>query len=621
MPPGKGIVAVKGSGRSKTRPEAFYSCQMQIGGTTLVLRTNVTVESSVTHSKSMQVLTCGQRIGHVATLVPNHKGIMAVIGGAALGSVATNQAALGNHSLSATLPSIMKLSSSAVEVVNSGEMAPAPDPNADRSKISDMTLPPQEASTYPLVEYYHIASRRWSAPGIARVEKWPTQSATAVLWDFSNPESNFSDTEKLETADEQQDLVELQSLNGDCNSTRSLLILPKIPTLVCAVGGWDGQRRFASMRLYAEETAKGSCEASTSVPGVSILPFPESIPPISGHSCTVVGGKLYVFGGTTLHGCSNTVHGLTIASSSPDWAQTCMNPGDPAGFDVAALTLVKEVAPVREIAIQGSSATSSEEKKTTERIPDPAPRSAHASCCLDDRILLFFGGRRLVLEDRPNPTKRHGLNNARSKTKSNSGRTYTRAGGAIPEEQPFGNFHLELFNDVIVYNTETRCWLPVQLTGGAAPCPRYGAAICSLPGLGREGEGSIKEILVHGGVDAAGKILSDAWILHSKKLSSGKETKIDMLALAAEAGRKTEPLQFVWVRLNLIPPPLTTVTPSSPQNQLALELGRAYHTAVVIAHHTRVREVLLVGGYVQGAVSAACMLRLSIPPIHKAEET
>lgn len=146
-------------------------------------------------------------------------------------------------------------------------------------------------------------------------------------------------------------------------------------------------------------------------------------------------------------------------------------------------------------------------------LPGPSPRSSHAVSVLQNRYLVYFGGRQCVLpasiEQAQGKNKGKngnvggggGGNNAGGggarggkgraggkgdgKDKDGKGGRHAGGGGnkgtALLDEDEEELPTLQLYGDVAVYDTELSCWVQVRVMAGESPCPRYGAAMCAIP--------------------------------------------------------------------------------------------------------------------------------------------
>lgn len=115
---------------------------------------------------------------------------------------------------------------------------------------------------------------------------------------------------------------------------------------------------------------------------------------------------------------------------------------------------------------------------------NPNHRSSHVAGLLLGRYIVIHGGRR---QARPVVSPQKGK----------------KMDPRLPP--PIANLGLDFCTDIAVYSLEKEQWITATVNIiGQGPAPRYGHAACAL---------SQNELLLHGGMDQNGKVLSDAWIL------------------------------------------------------------------------------------------------------------
>lgn len=183
-------------------------------------------------------------------------------------------------------------------------------------------------------------------------------------------------------------------------------------------------------------------------------------------------------------------------------------------------------------------------------LPGPSPRSSHAVAVLQNRYIVYFGGRQCVLPaavgapQGKNKSKsgtaggnaaggaRRGKarGGGKSESKEKDGKGSRRAGGGrkdsvVLDEEEEDLPTLQLYGDLAVYDTEMRGWIQVRVVGSDTPSPRYGAAMCVLPpplpspspNLNASSAVPLPtvshELVLHGGFGEKDVILRDMWIV------------------------------------------------------------------------------------------------------------
>nr|CCC53948.1 conserved hypothetical protein [Trypanosoma vivax Y486] len=177
---------------------------------------------------------------------------------------------------------------------------------------------------------------------------------------------------------------------------------------------------------------------------------PSSAHGLACSTVTIVDDHAYVFGGNTAKSCTSTLDVL----------------------DLTTFMWMAKESPGRE--------------DVNNR---PLPRSSHVAGLLLDRYIVVYGGRNLQMSSKTVAGKNK---KPMKKLDPKSAITVTP-------------MSFDFCNDVAVYSVEAGRWVaPCINVGPSGPAPRYGHAACVL---------SSKELLIHGGIGAGGKVLSDAWIL------------------------------------------------------------------------------------------------------------
>jgi hypothetical protein len=189
------------------------------------------------------------------------------------------------------------------------------------------------------------------------------------------------------------------------------------------------------------------------------LPSPNRRLTRSCHTLTVVKGKAYIFGGDVWgqDGGDVVVHAITL-------------PSDLELKDIDYQSIPPAAAPARPLANYGDNPGSSSERQKN---AVPVPRAAHTAAAVDSTIYIF-GGRP------PSSTAASALN-----------------------EQ--GTVH--------AFDATDKTWStltphPTRCSSGI-PCPRTHASTSSTPHP--QSSGDHGTVFLHGGYDAAGKLLRDVW--------------------------------------------------------------------------------------------------------------
>lgn len=405
------------------------------------------------------------------------------------------------------------------------------------------------------------------------------------------------------------------------------------PAAAWVVGGWDGMRRLSTVFDYTTCTP-GAVSADevvmSSIPQVSEL---VTLPPISHASLTSIRDHWYLFGGNTVAGCTADLYvidgprlrqnefrisrelsplsvssplGRHSARRSPGLGNSlweCRMLGGTVstapGVSVPSIRDVETSAydpdSTRNLSPGVSIASPSPPAATMAPLPAPPPRSSHAATVLQNRYLVIFGGRQLILPQQE-PA-------ARGRSKGAAGRKTSVKGakekepknmkGRPPPPPPDLDEELlpsvKLLNDVAVYDTEMRSWVQVRITGTDCPAPRYGAAMGAIPPAtaarkeptrdlqqesmsiqslqhighnmrSRENPSSAangptpREIVVHGGFGDRDTVLNDLWVLHATSKGSGGSL-VEM-----EGGSSGNAMiTFRWIRVEHEVPPATPV--------------------------------------------------------------
>lgn len=277
-------------------------------------------------------------------------------------------------------------------------------------------------------------------------------------------------------------------------------------------------------------------------------------------------------------------------------------------------------------------------------LPGPIPRSSHAAVALQDRYLVIFGGRQLILPPEAGIERSRSKSLPRSKAPP-SGKKPKEKGGIRGNSKGRGRSNsvvdededmlptLQLLNDLAVYDSELRGWVRVKITGESPP-PRYAAAMCELPITNERsptvstakhfGDYSVttndmasfsaamrstqqqpvilgpRDMVLHGGYGENEVILSDMWILQA----TGKGLNGSLIEVDAETGVPTMP--FRWIRVlpdegppSRVPSPAAVegsgaerVSPHERKRFVPQFPSRAQHAIVA----TTQSEVFILGG-------------------------
>lgn len=377
------------------------------------------------------------------------------------------------------------------------------------------------------------------------------------------------------------------------------------PTEVVVVGGWDGVKRLATVMSYSTgvtppDASPLDLDYFSSLPTVTELP---QLPALSHHTATIVRDRLYVYGGNTLQGCSDAlfvVDGGHLQHAYEEQQTRLLvensrqfgNPALARNARLGAALPPKELTNVLESAREGRPTSSSwscgrvqwppvqeepaitsvSEGATAVRsstsnmgnsanrsppraiiVPRPAPRSSHCACCLYNRFLIIFGGRQLVLPEAGgsaghfHSTGHGSAAKAAPKKAPKPKRGGSRGKGyTVVDEGPHPA--LALLNDVAAFDCEEQMWVQVRITGGEAPAPRYGAAMCTILPEGLP-PNLTREIVLHGGIGAGEEPLQDMWVL-SAVATGGVGKNGAVKTLLEEDPRCGAPtLQMRWVRV------------------------------------------------------------------------
>jgi hypothetical protein len=408
----------------------------------------------------------------------------------------------------------------------------------------------------------------------------------------------------------------------------------------------------------------------------------------SHHTVTAVQGVRYRFGGEMQDG---TVAALErVEADAPTVPLTPLPEGESDGISRTAAA----VAPHNSTATSDSPPPARPESSASayDGTPMPAspspqpqqqqqqappPRAAHGACCLCQRYLIVFGGRRVDLQD-------DGVDAARAPSSSgkagggSGGRVTGSAGKASAASKaatsaskrgaPAGKGGdgsgsgtdatsttattavLTALKDVAVYDTRLAVWLPVVITGGPGPRPRYAAAVAAVPSstspIVAGSAVQHREVLVVGGLDGSGQVCDDAWLLqilsgadseladapdnNTAAAGGGAASKEGGSAATATSAGSLPVVTARWVRLNL-PSNFASIAASSVNSSLlaspaaaaagaspavALSVLARHHAAAVVSHQ---RIAYVVGGCgMAGASTVAAQptaYTLALPPL------
>lgn len=405
------------------------------------------------------------------------------------------------------------------------------------------------------------------------------------------------------------------------------------PSALYADGGWSGARRLSGVRVFA---AAGSATPTTArsrprsrqpsrsrVPSRSRAASSAAPPPCtrrSHHTVVCVQGRLYRFGGETQQGTAASLAevegGAAYIDERPraEAERRSVVSVDIADTNIAALRSGLQVA----------EAPAAPPVGPPPRLGPPPPRAAHGACALNQRYLVVVGGRHVqtptddtdaaggaaggkgakgkksTTARTPSPAKRGGSPGRDARTSPSVGDAALSAAATVTA-----------LKDVAVYDARLEAWLPVRVVGGGAvPCARYAAAVTAVPAPGAASPSSRhrgpaadavhREVLVVGGLDAAGSVCSDAWVM---QILSGTDGELAEVPAGAAADPTTAALPVVrvrWVRLEV------------PAAALAASPFQRHHAAAVASSQ---RLAYLVGGCGPNAAAVPPVIALALPPL------
>ncbi|KPI85663.1 hypothetical protein ABL78_5284 [Leptomonas seymouri] len=402
-------------------------------------------------------------------------------------------------------------------------------------------------------------------------------------------------------------------------------------------GGWAAGHRLADTQLFVPISYGDNKQPHQPTPTHSISR--------SHHSVTLVQGVRFRFGGETQAGTVTALDTIDEASVVPPAVTDSSHntPGERCATAAGEAPVDLNAAPRRLDSPAAPSSVNAAASPQQQQPKAPPPRAAHSACCLCQRFLVVFGGRRVNWQDDgtdatrgPSPSGRegrgagNGLGKGASTGKAASRATSVNRRGAPGGKGTDNHNHssgadavstavLTVHKDVAVYDTRLKLWLPVHIAGGPGPCARYAAAVAAVPTPASSSSGNLvnhREVLVVGGLDAGGQVCSDAWLL---QILSGAESELAEMPSSARKESKaahanTPALPVVtarWVRLNLPSGLTSTALPNSDRSSpvsvnslsspTALSTVFARHHAAAVVSSQRIAYV--VGGCGQGGHS------------------
>ncbi|KAG5485561.1 hypothetical protein LSCM1_07650 [Leishmania martiniquensis] len=378
------------------------------------------------------------------------------------------------------------------------------------------------------------------------------------------------------------------------------------PSVMYADGGWSGVRRVAGLRAFANGDNGG--------PGVVLptLSAGAAASTRSHHSVTCVQGRLLRFGGETQGGTAAALEEIDGVSELFDEVQQAEDEHRSAECGEAAAPLA---------ATARDEVAAPQPPSTIPRMPPP--RAAHGACSLNKRYMVVVGGRQVHTQaddvDAAAGSASAGKGSRAKKSPAMRMQPMGKHGGAIGKDGKgtlaaldpcaTASATLTTLKDVAIYDSKLGAWLPVRVVGGGAvPRARYAAAVAAVPMLAacsptcrRRGpitDAVQREVVIIGGLDAAGEICADAWVL---QVMSGTDAVIAETPAGSptDSASTTLPLVKVrWVRLEL---------PAA-----AASVFQRHHAAVAVSSQ---RVAYLVGGYGPHGAAEPCVCTLELPPL------
>ncbi|KAK7197372.1 hypothetical protein NESM_000684800 [Novymonas esmeraldas] len=384
------------------------------------------------------------------------------------------------------------------------------------------------------------------------------------------------------------------------------------PTVLYADGGWSGARRLAGVRAFADGAGAG----------VNLPPPPHTAR--SHHSVVSVLGRLLRFGGETQQGTAAALEEIDGGAALVDERRRTdveVRDGEEAAEAVAALSATIVASPAEPASTPPTTAPPLSQP--------PPPRAAHGACSLSQRYMLLVGGRHVQTQtDGGDAAAGAGAAGKGAKVKKSTpgkrggtpGREAKGGGGGAVESAELAAASLTALKDVAVYDAKLGLWLPVRVVGGGAvPCPRYAAAVAAVPAPGTAApagrhRGPVadvvqREVLLVGGLDAAGAVCADAWVL---QVLSGADAELAEVpadgagagpAAATPAAAVVPVVKVRWVRLEL---------PSASAAAAAVPVFQRHHAAVVVSSQ---RVVYLVGGCTAHGAAEPSVCTFVLPPL------
>lgn len=365
------------------------------------------------------------------------------------------------------------------------------------------------------------------------------------------------------------------------------------PVCAMAEGGWANGRRLSGIRTFSIDAGHNDSGSDQHPPTPDVVSAQHQRQTRSHHSVTFVKTTAYRFGGETQEG--------TVAAwgtLDDDAVSRVATPPTPQQQ--------QQAPPSRP-----GTPSSPPPQPTPPTAHCPPPRAAHGSCCLSQRYVVVVCGRRVMWAGdgadsalsggrggSTSPGKaaaakgsaaRAASVNKRGAPAGKAGETSGEGGAAAGTAPAASTATLTALSDVAIFDTLLSAWVPVCVTGGSGPRGRYAAAVAAVPTSVMHQ----REVLVLGGLDAAGHVCNDAWLL---QIVSGAEGELTDAAKEAGGGAAAASVITArWVRLSL-PSAHATTAPNNASGAgapHAPSFFARHHAAAVVSSQ---RIAYVVGG-------------------------